>query len=1124
MVIRRFHFIYPAALIAALFALPWQAFAQCSPNASIPGKFYEWYIVAVTGCNGLTALGQGPSINDFEEVAFMGQTSAGQTIWTGTGRSAPTNINPGSAGSSEFFDAALQYNNVNQIVTKDSITTTSPATTSIRVWNAASQNSSRYVARGGPSQKFSAVFPFPSINNKGGVAAMALNGIQQYLLEQPQGGALAQFPVKVSVGEPVIDDSGDVLLYQETTVPSNGFQLMLYQNNLTTFTVIGDYNSFTSIDYAPGISSDGMVIAFQGNLSAAGAAAMKTYAGPGIFAATNQGSGVWQITRVTGLQAEVLNSGGNNDGICNYGEKCVPAAELGYDDNGNAIYFNPTGYASGTRVSVTNLGLGATGIGGDSFVISFVGTPTEASRTNPVLKNFPLFFSASQGLWTIRVDVQNQLDPPNAMVIHPTTAIPVVQIGDKIYGQVIAAIGVNDQIGNAAKDESNSFRTMRRGDHRVAFWVSTQSGQQMIVRGNHLDSDQDGLLDHWETTGIDMDQDGIVDLNLPAMGANPDVRDLFVEMDWVADQVAAFLTFQPAPGVISPLKGELVASLQNMYTNAPALTGTTYGALYNGGTPAAIPIGITLHIDGGSGTDVQGRPFNLNMGAGPLNGGDQIGLSGTSNSGLPELIYFGKPNSLTVPGVNTRAFQDVKDNYFGSLDKDGRELAFHYIVLGDYAFVDVDGAGGTSWHVASAGINSLTSASALPPSNQGDVVKITAGTGAGEYATILGFNPGNQIVIYTDWGTVPDSTSTFSIFAGNLGQAEIYINPGPDYNSLPGNDVILGFGPVGVFPGTQYLNFHTASGLDVLGTTCLQWRVAAHELGHTLGLRHGGTDNSAYKGTNYMSLMSYSWQNDCASSVQSYSGTGDFTFDDWANLQGDFPNAMIHLGNTIGAAYGTLPEVSQFTPELNFIDYINQNGPPANTPPTVVVQSPKANSNVGLTLPLQVTVNVTDTTVVSSVTVSFDVNGNGVIDPGETIAAKASGTNLYKATFPALSGPPGTRVITAAAADVIGNSASTQISVNVQQPNPAPSLTSLVPPNATHGGKAFTLTVNGANLVSGSTVEWNGSARATTFVNSGQVTAKIQAADIATAGTAAVTVKNPAPGGGTSNALTFTIN
>jgi hypothetical protein len=36
--------------------------------------------------------------------------------------------------------------------------------------------------------------------------------------------------------------------------------------------------------------------------------------------------------------------------------------------------------------------------------------------------------------------------------------------------------------------------------------------------------------------------------------------------------------------------------------------------------------------------------------------------------------------------------------------------------------------------------------------------------------------------------------------------------------------------------------------------------------------------------------------------------------------------------------------------------------------------------------------------------------------------------------------------------------------------------------------------------------------------------ATIPASDISQAGTAQVTVSNPAPGGGTSNALTFTIN
>ena len=95
--------------------------------------------------------------------------------------------------------------------------------------------------------------------------------------------------------------------------------------------------------------------------------------------------------------------------------------------------------------------------------------------------------------------------------------------------------------------------------------------------------------------------------------------------------------------------------------------------------------------------------------------------------------------------------------------------------------------------------------------------------------------------------------------------------------------------------------------------------------------------------------------------------------------------------------------------------------------------------------------------------------------------------------------------------------------ITVGEPSPGPTITSLSPDWATAGGPAFTLTVNGANFVSGSTVQWDGAARTTTFVSSTQLTAAITAADIATAGTANVTVVNPAPGGGTSNAFPFTI-
>jgi FG-GAP-like repeat/Abnormal spindle-like microcephaly-assoc'd, ASPM-SPD-2-Hydin/FG-GAP repeat len=81
----------------------------------------------------------------------------------------------------------------------------------------------------------------------------------------------------------------------------------------------------------------------------------------------------------------------------------------------------------------------------------------------------------------------------------------------------------------------------------------------------------------------------------------------------------------------------------------------------------------------------------------------------------------------------------------------------------------------------------------------------------------------------------------------------------------------------------------------------------------------------------------------------------------------------------------------------------------------------------------------------------------------------------------------------------------------------------LVPDATAPGGAGFTLTVNGTGFVPSSVVDWNGSARPTTFVNNSQLTAAIPAADIATAGTAWVTVINPAPGGGASNMAFFTV-
>lgn len=89
--------------------------------------------------------------------------------------------------------------------------------------------------------------------------------------------------------------------------------------------------------------------------------------------------------------------------------------------------------------------------------------------------------------------------------------------------------------------------------------------------------------------------------------------------------------------------------------------------------------------------------------------------------------------------------------------------------------------------------------------------------------------------------------------------------------------------------------------------------------------------------------------------------------------------------------------------------------------------------------------------------------------------------------------------------------------------NPVPVATTLAPASAVAGGSAFTLAVTGNSFATGAVVRWNGSSRTTTFVSPNEVRAAIGSADIATAGTATVTVFNPAPGGGVSGALSFTI-
>jgi hypothetical protein len=94
------------------------------------------------------------------------------------------------------------------------------------------------------------------------------------------------------------------------------------------------------------------------------------------------------------------------------------------------------------------------------------------------------------------------------------------------------------------------------------------------------------------------------------------------------------------------------------------------------------------------------------------------------------------------------------------------------------------------------------------------------------------------------------------------------------------------------------------------------------------------------------------------------------------------------------------------------------------------------------------------------------------------------------------------------------------------QPPPeqdTPTLSSISPSTVVVGSSAVTLTLNGSNFESDASVNWNGTPLSSSWVSASQMTATIPTTDIASVGSATVTVVNPPPAGGASAPQTFTI-
>jgi hypothetical protein len=215
----------------------------------------------------------------------------------------------------------------------------------------------------------------------------------------------------------------------------------------------------------------------------------------------------------------------------------------------------------------------------------------------------------------------------------------------------------------------------------------------------------------------------------------------------------------------------------------------------------------------------------------------------------------------------------------------------------------------------------------------------------------------------------------------------------------------------------------------------------------------------------------------------------------------------------------------------------------SGTPADVAVSlSAPVSSVTGANTPITVNVINNGPKAASGVTLSDSISPDVIFVSVNPIQGSCSGTPVVRCNLGSLpSGATATLTLvvlptsagnltstatvsaTQPDSNISNNIASSTTAVSGPAYNAVPILASISPLSAPAGSSTQTLTVSGSNFSSGSAVTWNGASLPTTLVNSGQLTATVDASLLAAAGFADVAVNNSSPGGGLSESLPFTI-
>lgn len=155
-----------------------------------------------------------------------------------------------------------------------------------------------------------------------------------------------------------------------------------------------------------------------------------------------------------------------------------------------------------------------------------------------------------------------------------------------------------------------------------------------------------------------------------------------------------------------------------------------------------------------------------------------------------------------------------------------------------------------------------------------------------------------------------------------------------------------------------------------------------------------------------------------------------------------------------------------------------------------------------------------------SAAVTLTITGSGFVSSslvqvgGTAEAATYVSATQLTATVPALQLVNGAKIPVVVVNGSLSSGSANPTSLEID--NPPPVVSSVSPTTALVGTASAIVTVTGTGFVPFTAINVNGAARATTYINSTQVSAALPTADFAASGSLSLTAVNASPGGGTS--------